>query len=581
MSRQASTDFEPAAPWESDFEEAVKPPLPRGGHRTERRRSRRKLAVAILITAGLPTALLLSLWQNLTLPFWYNEQWRAYYISVSGNWWSALKGGGAPFPAGWYFLERTSASLFGSTELVLRIPTAAAVSLGCVLLMLLARRWMPLAAAVVVALIGGLTGTLFLYAVQLSEYEIDAAAVVGIVLLHELAGDMDGSDWRRPRIYFLYGGIVLACTFSTPAIFIAAPILLLDVVKGLRSRSFRPQALAGFGAGILILSYLKLFIVPQNALTKSNYWDANFMPHTGIADQIAFVWDGLRGFITGTFTGSDVPWLPELLSPRYSWILSVAFALLLCIGIVVACRSQRGRTLLIAIGGSLGLTVIASYIRYWPFGFVRTNFYLVPLLVLLAGIGADGATKSFYKSIREKRAKTAVTRNITAVTAAGFMAVVLIAVGLAATYEIGTYRQVRDSAAHDAYGVNIGSAVAAVKDHASAGSALVVSGPLAVQGWQYYQYEYTGRLTKTGSQIPPEDAVFVSDQGLRAISRLMKRTDPNRVFLYVAYGAPGIQADIRAISAARVCQQVSQKDYVVSGFLIAFECSGGGALPRH
>ena len=280
-----------------------------------------------------------------------------------------------------------------------------AVSLGCVLLMLLARRWMPLAAAVVVALIAGLTGTLLVYAVQLSEYEIDAAAVVAIVLFHDVARDMDGSDWRRPRIYLLYGGIVLACTFSTPAIFIAAPILLLDVVRGLRSRSLRLQALVGLGAGILILLYLKLFIVPQNALTKSNYWDPNFIPHSGVGNQISFVWDGLRGFITGTFTGSDMPWLPELLSPRYSWILSVAFGLLLCIGIVVASRSQRGRTLLIGIGGSLGLTVIASYIRYWPFGFVRTNYYLVPLLILLAGIGADGATKSFYKSIREKRAR--------------------------------------------------------------------------------------------------------------------------------------------------------------------------------
>jgi hypothetical protein len=581
MSSQASTDIQPTALSESGLQEAVKPPRPRGAHRTDRRRSRRKLSVAILITAGLPTALLVTLWQNLTIPFWYNEQWRAYYISISGNWWSALKGDGAPFPAGWYFLERTSASLFGSTELVLRIPTAAAVSLGCVLLMLLARRWMPLAAAVVVALIAGLTGTLLVYAVQLSEYEIDAAAVVGIVLLHEVAGDMDGSDWRRPRIYFLYGGIVLACTFSTPAIFIAAPLLFLEVARGLRSRSFRPQALAGFGAGILILLYLKLFIVPQNALTKSNYWDANFMPHSGIANQIAFVWDGLRGFITGTFTGSDVPWLPELLNLRYSWILSVAFGLLLCIGIVVASRSQRGRSLLVAIGGSLGLTAIASYIRYWPFGFVRTNFYLLPLLVLLAAIGANGATKSLYKSIREKRAKTAVARHITAVTAAGFMAIVLIAVGLAATYELGTYRQVRDSATHEAYGVNIDSAVAAVKDHASAGSALVVSGPLAVQGWQYYQYEYSGRMSKTGGQIPPKDAIFLSDQRPAAISRLIKRTDPNRVFLYVAYGVPGIDADIRAISSARECRQVSQNNYVVSGFLITFDCSGGGSLPHH
>jgi hypothetical protein len=225
--------------------------------------------------------------------------------------------------------------------------------------------------------------------------------------------------------------------------------------------------------------------------------------------------------------------------------------------------------------------VIASYIRYWPFGFVRTNYYLVPLLILLAGIGADGATKSLSKNLRERGASTAVGRNITVVTTAAFVAVVLIAVGLAATYEIGTYTQVRESATHDAYGVNIGSAVAAVKNRANAGSALVVGGPLAVQGWQYYQYEYTGRLSKTASQIPPEHAVFLSGQDPPAVSRLIKRTEPNQVFLYVAYGAPGIQADIQAINSARSCQQVSQHDFVVSGYLITFDCSSSGALPHH
>ena len=49
--------------------------------------------------------------------------------------------------------------------------------------------------------------------------------------------------------------------------------------------------------------------------------------------------------------------------------------------------SSRGRTLLFAIVASQVLTLIASSQRYWPFGFVRTNYYLIPLLMLLAGIG--------------------------------------------------------------------------------------------------------------------------------------------------------------------------------------------------
>ncbi len=41
-------------------------------------------------------------------------------------------------------------------------------------------------AAVVVALVGTMTGSLVSYAVQLSEYQIDAAAVVAVLLLHEI-----------------------------------------------------------------------------------------------------------------------------------------------------------------------------------------------------------------------------------------------------------------------------------------------------------------------------------------------------------------------------------------------------------
>ena len=60
---------------------------------------------------------------------------------------ATLKLDGAPFPVGWYFVERLSGALFGTTELTLRLPTALFLPIGCVLLLLLARRWMPTPAA--------------------------------------------------------------------------------------------------------------------------------------------------------------------------------------------------------------------------------------------------------------------------------------------------------------------------------------------------------------------------------------------------------------------------------------------------
>jgi len=286
----AESPVAPVAP--SDLDEPAVSVISRRDMRRQSRdraRSRRSLAVAILVTVGLPTALLFSLWQNLTMTFWYNEQWRAYYISKPGDWWTALKGDGAPFPAGWYFLERLSASLFGSTELVLRMTTAMFLPITCILLLLLARRWMPLAAAVVVAVVGGLTGTLVVYAVQLSEYQIDAAAVVAILLFHDIAAEQDQGDWRSVRIYLPYAGIALACIFSTPAVFVAAPVLLLDAIRAARARSLGPRLVGAVGAGVMVLLHLGLFVVPQNALTKSDFWDPQFMPHHGIGTQIAFV----------------------------------------------------------------------------------------------------------------------------------------------------------------------------------------------------------------------------------------------------------------------------------------------------
>jgi hypothetical protein len=563
--------------------EARPEPLPRREVRQRRRnekRSRRTLIAAVLVTGGLPIVMIASLWNNLTLPFYFNEQWRAYYISVSGNWWVALQGRGVvpsgPFPAGWYFLERVSAWIFGSTELVMRLTTAMFLPLGCVLLMLLARRWMPLVTAVIVALAGGLTGTLTVYAVQLAPYEVDFAAVVAVVLLHEIATDHDSGSLRSVRVYVAYAGIAAACVFSTPAIFIAAPIFLLDVVRAARGRALTAPALGACGAGLVALLHLKLFVVPQSALTKSAYWDPQFLPHAGIGSQLAFVWDGLRGYVTGTFTASDSAHLPELLSPRLSWIVAIAFGIFLCIGIAVLTRTARGRTVLVAIVGSLGLTLIASFQRYWPFGFVRTNFYLVPLLILIAGVGAARAGSFLLERIRQYDPPSA-RQSLIKLAAVGLSVVLLAGVVLAVVYEVGTYRQVNDAAAKPAYGYKIASAVAAANKRARPGSALVVAGLMATGGWEYYQYEYTGRAVESRQQLSADHSVYVRNHGSPAITRFVRQVNPKQLFLYVPYGTTGAELDLdaKAIAEASNCRTVIQSYYDQSGLLYTMSCRGG------
>jgi len=546
--------------------------------RRRRERSWRGLLGAILVCAAVPTAVALSLWNNLTEPFGFNEQWRAYYVSNPGSWFEALKSDGAPFPAGWYFLERLSGWLFGSTELALRLPTVLFLPVGCVLLLLLARRWMPTGAAVVVALVGALTGTLVSYSLQLSEYQVDAAAVVAVILLHDVAWDADRPTWRSLRVYLAYGGVALACIFSTPVIFVAGPLLLLDALRLALRRTFGVQMVGAVGAGLIVLSHLVAFVLPQSALRSSPYWDPQFLPHDGIGHQATFVWHNVGGFVSGVFTSSSQSKLPGFVL-THAWMrgLTAVFALLLCLGVMEAARSARGRTILFAIVASQVLTLVASYLRYWPFGFVRTNFYLIPLLMLLAGIGGFCTGRYGLSLVRGPESPPAATRRHRWPGVLGGVALcvlVVAGIALAATGEVGAYRQTRGSNA--GYGSKIGLAVATVRTQARPGAAVVVTGGvMTTPGWKYYQYEYTGKATDVGHQIATSQLVFPVTHGSAAITALVDRLHPAQVFLYIPGGTSGpeLGLDTQAIAKGRVCRQESTAKFVGSGELFVLSCS--------
>jgi hypothetical protein len=545
--------------------------------RRDEAQTRRGLVAALFICAGVPTAILISLWSTLTLPFWYNEQWRAYYISNQGNWWQALKSDGGPFSAGWYFLERVSSSVFGSTELALRIPTAIFLPITCVLLLLLARRWVPLTVAVVIALVGTLTGTLVGYAVQLSEYQIDAAAVIGVLFLHELASDDNRLSLRGWRLYGIYGGIAVACIFSTPAVFVAGPLLLFDAVRELAKRRIGPRLVAAVVAGLVALVHLVVFVLPQSALTSEPYWDSRFMPHHGIGNQLSFIWHGLNGFVTSAFTSSIDAKLPGgLVGPAWSWVASLAFGVLLLVGVAVLAASPKGRPTLFALGSSLLLTLIASYFRHWPFGFVRTNFYLIPVLILIAGIGACRSAQWCWSSFRQAR-RAGSAASVLSGRTIGSALVALLVAGLAivALYEVGGYRQIRAVTTAPKYGMKIGDAVATVRSEARPGAALVVAGAMAIPGWQYYQYEYDGKSTGTGRQISPGRAAFVVDHGSPRLAEQMERLDPSQVFVYIPAGTSGpeLGRDVAQVTKGRTCRQTGSNGFKKSGLLITLSCA--------
>jgi hypothetical protein len=63
--------------------------------------------------------------------------------------------------------------------------------------------------------------------------------------------------------------------------------------------------------------------------------------------------------------------------------------------------------LLAAVLGAEGLALVASAGRYWPFGANRTNLFLVPLLVVVAAVGADRLARVLARSRQRPRATAA------------------------------------------------------------------------------------------------------------------------------------------------------------------------------
>ena len=330
----------------------------------------------------------------------------------SGNWFEALKSDGAPFPAGWYFLERLSRLALRQHRAGPAAPDGSLPPVGCVLLMLLARGGWPIG--------GGRrrrpgrrpdrhAGELRPPAVRVPGRRCGRGGGRPVA-----RGRLGGPIGRRgdPRgSTSPTGGSPSACIFSTPAIFIAGPLLLLDACVWPGAEPRRADAGARSG-GPGVLAHLVVVRPAPERARSSPYWDPQFLPHDGLGHQVTFVWDKSAGSSPASSRAppSRAPGLPP--HPRVDAGIDGRVRALALRGGHRGRTSARGRHDPVRLAASQVLTLVASYLRYWPFGFVRTNFYLIPLLMLLAGIGGFCTCRYGLRSCggRRPRPPRAVTR---------------------------------------------------------------------------------------------------------------------------------------------------------------------------
>jgi hypothetical protein len=362
-------------------------PLAGASARQRRRRLPPWLAGSVLLAEAL--VLLHFLWQQVSRPLWYDEQWRAWHFSLVGSDFSSqLRETNAPLAAGWVALEKLSVGLLGNTEVPLRLPGVLAfLALGPVTYALTRRFLGPVASFLVAAATIANAGMLT-YGLQLKPFTLEA---LGAELALLLWFEADGPDASLGERLICYAGIGLCAVFGTATAFVVGPLLLVDLVRFVRGSGLVrlvPPALAG----AITLAHLVGFVMVQTNQSNSSYWNGYFMPGGTFGDKLDFVLRSLGSYVPGIVVGEVSVGHPEItrtfaFGPTAVGMFVPFLVIALVLGALTALRSRPGRVLLSVVLLALLGQLVAASMRLWPFGFARTNLYLVPFAYVLAGIG--------------------------------------------------------------------------------------------------------------------------------------------------------------------------------------------------
>ena len=518
-------------------------------------------------------------------PFWYDEQWRAYFVSVRHGWWAAIAKSNAPMSAGWYVSERFSMSVLGDREWVLRFSNLGWALVMAIATFALARRWMGSGLSTFIAALVMLNSGLLYYAIQFKPFVADAAGTV--VAVAALMWARTARSTRQRVAGFVLAS--LALTTATPAVFVVVPLLAYLLLGWFREGRKDRVLLIGCLATLLVGAvHLRFFVMRQNTLSSSNYWNANFAPHSSISALWHFVGKQTQtyvpGFLTSTYLKSKAGGYPVQLTHGWNTAVAASLWLLLALGAYHAAKSGPGRMLLIGVAASFPITLVASWLRLWPYGFVRTNYYIVPLLYVLCAIGfvravtaAMGAARRSGQPWQEGAAPGPrpriggpwFTRHgpraaAVAVGAAASLAA-LVAALVAGSMAVGVLRGGTQPSPL-AYGRTIESAVDDVRANANATTAVVVAGPMAYRGWQYYMFFKSGM---PGVEVPQDRTEFVRHGDPRLGRLRADHPGITSVFYYMPMGSTGasLHADESLMLTAGFCPQ-GRRNFAASGLLV-------------
>ena len=355
------------------------------------------LLVALLVAGVVAVELWLGALS--TRPLWYDEIWRAHYLSApSSQFWHEITRANAPSAAGWIAVERACADIFGWTPLVLRLPELIMLPFVGVSMYALTRHFTGRIVAFATGVLVGFSGTVMDLGWQLKPYTIELITAVAALLLW-MRAPAPGSGTTRARVGYRTAAGALTI-FTVPFALLLIPLAIADVamVRGWRNGGWRQGWAARWRAAwetapaLAIVGIHSLFFVArQSSQRNGSYWNGSFLPHQ-FGAALRFSWDKTVAIIATTPPGVDRIDV-NVVHPATNhgwegnWLLAPGFVIAFVIGANVLRRSRDGRLVLWGLFGSELLILLASADRYWPYGPSRTNLFLVPLLTVVPAVG--------------------------------------------------------------------------------------------------------------------------------------------------------------------------------------------------
>jgi hypothetical protein len=492
-------------------------------------RPRAPRAADVAVAAAVATALVvveIVLRAYLSRPFWYDEIWRAHFVSEPlDSFWPELARANTPSAAGWLGVTRLAGELFGWHTWALRLPIFAALPALGAGTYLLARRFTGRAAALAAAAWLCLGGTVLDLGTQLKPYTVEAAAAVAVVALWMPASAASSSEAASSAAAFSRRllrrtGAGLLSLLAVPLAFLLLALAAADVAAGPRRGrgSIRIRigaALAALPALALAAAHTALFVGHQSSQRNGTYWDRNFLAGRGVWDAVAFVGAQLHAGAAGTPPGVD-RFDPSLVHPPSDgtvfadWVLAPALAVAFAAGVVVLARRADGRLLLAGLFGAELLMLAASALRYWPFGPTRTNLFVVPFIVIVVVAGAAAPARLLAHRLARGFASALVP--LACLVAVGGLALLSALVPVHAVWEHRDRTRGLD---------HLGDAAFAVRRLAQPGDLVVVGGRLVRPGWIYVMEESDDPPARTAA--PPRvwrsQTVFVTVMGDGSLAR--------------------------------------------------------------